>query len=509
MKDEPKLSDEDRGDRGDVRDGAGDPRSLTHLAHDIRAAMSDVIGGLRLLEPDRLDAQTRTQIDRVQSAADTLASLVDHVLLEAAGERPMTQDRGPVVLEPWLAGIMHRWHGRATEQGRVLRITRSGDLPAHVKVSPVALTRLVGNLVSNALRHTQHGEVEVQVAAADGALEIHILDEGDGFPIEVLHGERPAQPSATAGSGLGLGIARGLSEELGIALDLSNHAGGACARLRLGPDLLEATPRQVETEQVSLAGLRVLVAEDNLTNQTILRMMLEKLGAEAEMVGDGRAALGALMERPFDIALLDIEMPEMSGLEVMEQVRALPGEAAAMPLVAITAYVLRDNREAIYAAGADGIIGKPVPTADDLGRAILRYVSNEPLPEGPDPLGDVQGGAEDAAFLDHACMDRLLEAAGPEGRGELLRHLSDDLQETLRAMERAVADHDADELRAQTHILIAISGAVGADRLCHYAEALNIAAKRRSAERSALLLPAIRTDLVALMEEVTRRRGQG
>lgn len=486
-------------------DGGVDPRSLKLLSHDIRAAMSDVIGGLRLLEPDRLDAQTKTQIDRVQSAADTLAALVDHVLFQAAGERPVVTDHRPLILEQWLESMMDRWRGQAAEQRRTLRIIRNGPLPERVLIEPVALTRLVGNLVSNALRHTPNGDVDVVVGLnAQGALEMQVHDEGPGFPPEVLEGGRSPRPSATAGSGLGLNIVRSLSDELGIGMHLRNTERGGCVLIRLGAELLvEASAPDAALDPVSLKGLRVLVAEDNLTNQTILRHMLQALGTEADFVGDGRGALNALTDKTYDIALLDIEMPAMSGLEVMEQVRAMGGNVAATPLVAITAYVLRDNREAIYAAGADGIIGKPVPSAEDLGRAILRYVGSDLPPEGPEPPVD-----KERVTPDQSVMDRLLEAAGPDGRIELLRHLDDDLRVTLETMERAVAQEDVTELRAQTHILIAISGAVGADRLCRFAEALNIAAVRHSTERFAVLFPAIRTDITSLIGEVARRRAE-
>jgi CheY-like chemotaxis protein len=496
-------------DARSLSDAGDDPRSLRHLSHDIRAAMSDVIGGLRLVDPTRLDPQTQTQIDRVRAAADTLAALVDHVLFEAAGERPTIRDVGPVVLEDWLHGLAQRWRGPAAEQDRTFRIIREGRLPARLKVSPVALTRVVGNLVANALRHVSHGDVDVRISALpDGAVEVEVCDEGPGFPEAVLEGRAPRQPGATAGSGLGLRIARDLSRELGLALTLHNRAegtgvAGARAMLRIGRELTDDTEMPYGPSQnVDLSGLRLLVAEDNLTNQTILRHMLEPMGAQTDFVEDGRSALRALSEVPYNLALLDIEMPEMSGLEVMEAVRAMPGKVAAMPLVAITAYVLRDNREAIYAAGADGIIGKPVPSAEDLGRAILRHVGD--ATQGNGDTG--QPVLSEDTFLDRGRMDRLLEAAGPDGRAELLQRLGEDLAVTLEAMDRAVAQNDTAEMRAQTHILIAISGAVGADRLCHNAETLNIAAKRHSAERFAVLVPPIRADLVALIEEVAQRR---
>ncbi len=487
----------------EAADHAASPRKIRHLSHDIRAAMSDVIGGLRLVDLGRVDPQTQTQLQRVQAAADTLAALVDEALFAAAGESPMARDVGPVEVEAWLASLVHRWRGQAAEQGRALHLLRNGTLPERLDVQPVALTRLVGNLVSNALRHVPDGDVEVQVTAgADHGLSISVQDEGPGLPVDVIEGRGVAEENTQTGSGLGLKIARDLSRSIGGTLRLENTAKGARVTLSFGPEaVLQVGSAPRERPMPDLSALDILVAEDNLTNQTILRHMLDAMGARTHFVADGRSALTALQQTPFDIALLDIEMPELSGLEVMEAVRAMAGPTAAMPLVAITAYVLRDNREAIYAAGADGIIGKPVASAEDLGHAILRHVGNadlEMLPDVPEPHG--------GTLLDNDRMDRLLDAAGPSESAELLARLEEDLNVTLATMVEAFAEKNANELRAQTHILIAISGAVGADRLCHNSEALNIAAKRKSFDRFEALFQPIRTDLTHLIDEVARLR---
>ncbi|MEX3014659.1 response regulator [Gymnodinialimonas hymeniacidonis] len=498
----PPLNDPDAGaDGGETAGDAALPRTIRHLSHDIRAAMSDVIGGLRLVDLRRLDPQTQTQLQRVRAAADILASLVDDALFAASGESPMTRDAGPVELEPWLASLLHRWQGQAAEQGRALHLVRHGELPDWLDVQPVALTRVVGNLVSNALRHVSDGGVSVHVRAEeDGGVSISVRDEGPGLPDVVL--DCGVVQGASEGSGLGLKIARELSSSIGGVVRLENMDIGACATLVLGPELVLG-PGAAGHDRLmpDLSALDILVAEDNQTNQAILRHMLDRMGARTRFVGDGRAALTALQQTVYDIALLDIEMPELSGLEVMEAVRAMDGPVAAMPLVAITAYVLRDNREAIYAAGADGIIGKPVASAEDLGHAILRHVGN-----AAQDILESAPGLTGSALLDNDRMDRLLKAAGPDESAELLARLEEDLGVTLATMTEAFAAQDANELRAQTHILIAISGAVGADRLCHNAEALNIAAKRKSFDRFEALFHPIKADLNALIAEVVRLR---
>jgi hypothetical protein len=166
---------------------------------------------------------------------------------------------------------------------------------------------------------------------------------------------------------------------------------------------------------------------------------------------------------------------------------------------------LRDNREAIYAAGADGIIGKPISSGAEFGRAILRYTGRPAgLPEPEDVLAHGVREGSLGEKMDVARFDALLEVAGAD-RPELLERLHADLCSVRDALDRALVQDDLAEVRAQTHILIAVSGAVGADRLYRLAEVLNIAAKRRrTADLPALYAPC-RADLTDLLDYVARR----
>lgn len=482
------------------------PEALQLLSHDIRSAMSDVLGGIRLVETARLDPQTQTQIDRIRAAADTLATLVDDALLTAAGETSIQAEVAAVNVVDWIRALDGRWSGRAAERRRRFEIRTSGNLPDQLSISAITLDRIVGNLIGNALVHAPEGPVVVEVACdPEAGFEICVKDQGFGFPDHILNSDHAAQASAT-GSGLGLQIVRALTADVSAQLSLSNVGSNdhGCARLKIPTSKVVWTGTvAVPADPPNLSGLRILVAEDNLTNQTIVRQMLTTMAAEAVFVTDGLAALDALQRDNFDIALIDIEMPRMSGLEVMEQVRAMSGDRAKMPLVAITAYVLRDNREAIYAAGADGIIGKPIASRAEFGRTILRHMG---WPAGEPDTQDVLSGQGLGPQMDHGRLESLLEAAGGPGSAELLDRVVEDLTSVLETLDAGIAKADVPDVRAQTHILIAISGAVGADRLCQMAEVLNIAAKRRKLDHLAQIHAHLRLDLVDLIDVIKTRR---
>ncbi|WP_224815505.1 ATP-binding protein [Hasllibacter sp. MH4015] len=487
--------------------------ALQHLSHDIRSAMSDVIGGLRLVEIGRLDPTMQTQMARVRAAADTLAALVDDALMTAAGEGTRGPGAGPVGLAEWLETLRERWTGRAAERGGTFTMREAGDLPELVRVSPVALDRIVANLVGNALIHGRGADVRLDVTATrEAGLILRVVDTGPGFPDTILSALAEARATratgATGGTGMGLQIARALSAEIGGELSLGNDPdrGGAVAELRIGPDALDwdgagapdPAPGATEEALPDLSDLSILVAEDNLTNQMILDKMLTRMRARTTFVADGHAALAALRNGGFDLGLIDIEMPGLSGLEVMERARADPEPLCRLPLVAITAYVLRDNREAIYEAGADGIIGKPIGQIAEFGNAILRYAGRI----GPDSAPDPTRIPIDSVAFDRGRLDALLEAAGPEDRAELLTRLVADLHSVRDALGIGVAATDAAQIRSQTHILIAISGAVGARRLCQLAESLNIAAKRGRTDQLAPFHAPLRDDLDRLLEVI-------
>ncbi len=135
-----------------------------------------------------------------------------------------------------------------------------------------------------------------------------------------------------------------------------------------------------------LAGMNVLLAEDNPTNQMVAMQMLESLGAEVTLAVDGAEALGILGEKSFDVALIDIEMPRISGIDLIRRVRAEAGPVANMPMIALTAYVMREQRTAIEHAGADGIIAKPILSIEKFGDDIVGFMRqrrDRQAPAGP------------------------------------------------------------------------------------------------------------------------------
>lgn len=480
--------------------------ALRLYGHDIRAAMSDVIGGLRLMDLDRLPPDLQSQIERVRVASETLAELLDGAMMQVSGEVGHGVASQSFAFRSFLAEIDLSWSGRAREQGLSFLLEVQPQVPERVQLAKIELDRILGNLIANAMKFTDAGEVSLKVGIRDGTLQFCVRDEGQGFSDPALErlflpGGRPAD-ERRPGSGLGLHISKELAVRLGGTLSVRNRqTRGACVSLRIPAGAWEC--RDAPVSPPDLSGLTILVAEDNETNQILVRQMLEGMGARMVLARDGQEALDLLARAPVDIALIDIEMPRLTGIEVMQRLRARTGFD--IPLIALTAYVMRENREAIYAAGADGVIAKPIGSVAGFGTAIRRHVDDSGPRDTAHAPPETDEAPKACGTLDRNRFEAILQAAGPDGRVEFLTHLLQDLRAVRADMNRAIRDSDRSGARAGSHILISLAGAVGADRLQQLAESLNAAAHRDRLPEARSLIASCDSALTTLITEVERR----
>lgn len=228
-------------------------------------------------------------------------------------------------------------------------------------------------------------------------------------------------------------------------------------------------------QSAALAGLKILLAEDNPTNQMVATQMLESLGGEVTLAVDGVDALEILEDRTFDVALIDIEMPRLSGLDLIRHLRADERPVASMPLIALTAYVMREQRSAIDQAGADGIIAKPILSIEKFGEEILGYMHQRRSDRASPPAPRPASAAPAAAEIDQGIFNQLWSSFDQSGRIELRTRVSQDIRAAADSVTEAVRGGDYQRLRAATHILIAVAGVIGAQKLQSLARRLNSA----------------------------------
>lgn len=476
-----------------------EPRlDLAMFAHDIRGALQGVFGGLAAIRVEELPAEVREQLQRIGAASRTLQCLSDGLSALSPGAELVDDD--DVLLDEFLGTYRERWAGEARCNRLGFEIATAGDLPAGLRIPQLALLRVLGNLTANSIAYAGRGTVRLEVRRnGDGDLVFQLTDDGPGLSDAALrqlagNGLQEAIPS---GHGLGLHIVRTLAARIGGRISVRNREqGGILATLAFPAALCLETDGHAPVTTVgagaeavpdagnlptpprkNLAGLRVLLAEDNPTNQMVASQMLGVLEAEVVLASDGVEALERFEEAEFDIVIVDIEMPRLSGLDVIRTIRGRSDARARTPIVALTAYALREHRERIAKAGANGLISKPITSIEALAQGLVAHVSPRPAPAATPPLAVAETDTPDRLpVVDTAVYDALATTFGPEMMAELLEKVAADLTTARDDLAAAQDVMDVNAVRAASHIVVGVAGAVGASSLQRCARHLNTAA---------------------------------
>jgi len=354
---------------------------LASVSHEIRTPMNGIVGVLNLLKRETLSSEGRGLLEEALGCSDMLSQLINDVLDFSKIEADKLE-LSPAPTDPAavVEGVLNLLRPQTDEKQLYLR-SRCETGMGYSDIDPVRLRQCLFNMVGNAVKFTQAGGVEVRLSyVAEGderRLRCEVQDTGIGVPEQAratLFDRFQQADSGTTrrfgGTGLGLAISRSLARMMGGDLDFESQEGrGSTFWFEIAAPPAEA-PARVGNHAFAdapLTGLRVLVVDDNRTNRIVGAKSLEALGAEAEAVDSGCAAIEAVRRDDFDLILMDINMPQMDGLEATRRIRALGGAAAAIPVIALTADVMGHHQDAYLAAGMNGMVPKPFSPAQLLG----------------------------------------------------------------------------------------------------------------------------------------------
>ncbi|PIB94354.1 PAS domain-containing sensor histidine kinase [Caulobacter sp. FWC2] len=356
---------------------------LANMSHEIRTPMNGVLGVMHVLRRELPSGDSADLLGEALAAGQMLSTLLDDVIdISRIEAGRLDLNREPVDPRELAGGVIRLLAGQATHKGLRLELDLADDL-GWIETDPTRVRQALFNLIGNAVKFTLKGSVTVRarkVMTAEGQrLVFDVIDTGIGVPLEAQGSlfERFQQADASTtrrfgGSGLGLAITRKLAQMLGgeVAFRSTPGEGSTFTLTIAAPPALAPSPAEPACDDL-LDGLKVLVVEDNRTNQLVARRILEQLGAEVSVADDGAAGVEAARDGTFDLILMDVQMPGMDGLEAARRIRALPGPEARAPIIALTANVMAHQRASYRAAGMDGVAAKPIsPTA--LVAEILR-----------------------------------------------------------------------------------------------------------------------------------------
>ncbi|MDZ4374500.1 MAG: ATP-binding protein [Phenylobacterium sp.] len=353
---------------------------LAMVSHELRTPLNGVLGMARALQRTMLDPKQQGQVETILRSGDSLLAILNDVLdISKIEAGRMDLDVAVFDLRALGEQTVELWAEAATARRLSLIFDVAPGLPAHVLGDETRVRQILVNLVSNALKFTEHGQVRLGLAPApgadgDGGVEITVTDTGIGMtPEQVGELFRPfAQADAATtkrygGTGLGLSICRKLAVMMGGEITVESEAGRG-STFRVWLPLPEAEAGAVaEAEAGALPPLRILVADDNPINQAVARAVLEAAGAIVETAAEGEEALSQLRVSAFDVVLMDVHMPTMDGIEAVGRIRDGQAGRADVPVIALTADAMAGEEARLRALGFDGLQHKPVNPAALIG----------------------------------------------------------------------------------------------------------------------------------------------
>ncbi len=368
---------------------------LATVSHEIRTPLNGVLGMTNLLAETPLNKEQQSYLRTIQSSGEILRRVIDDVLdfsrIEA-GKLTITPLAVDVVAA--VQDVVSLFEGRANEKGIALGMDWGGIESLHVYADPARVKQVIANLIANAVKFTEEGGVQVTATLVRETktavlLRVDVIDSGIGISADrvepIFEGFTQADNSMVrrfGGSGLGLTISKRLTDLMGGRIGVESTPGlGSRFWVELPLSRISAATakKAAEHRDVSLEGVRVLLAEDNEINVEVAKRQIELLGCVVDVAPNGLRAVEMSLDDGYEVILMDVQMPEMDGLEATRAIRTREIESGRhIPIIALTATAFAEDKKACDDAGMDAFLSKPFKR-EDLERFLKEWVKLDPI----------------------------------------------------------------------------------------------------------------------------------
>ncbi|END2353587.1 aerobic respiration two-component sensor histidine kinase ArcB [Escherichia coli] len=394
---------------------------ISTISHELRTPLNGIVGLSRILLDTELTAEQEKYLKTIHVSAVTLGNIFNDIIdMDKMERRKVQLDNQPVDFTSFLADLENLSALQAQQKGLRFNLEPTLPLPHQVITDGTRLRQILWNLISNAVKFTQQGQVTVRVRYDEGdMLHFEVEDSGIGIPQDELdkifamyyqvkdsHGGKPA-----TGTGIGLAVSRRLAKNMGGDITVTSEQGkGSTFTLTIhAPSVAEEVDDAFDEDDMPLPALNVLLVEDIELNVIVARSVLEKLGNSVDVTMTGKAALEMFKPGEYDLVLLDIQLPDMTGLDISRELTKRYPREDLPPLVALTANVLKDKQEYLN-AGMDDVLSKPL-SVPALTAMIKKFWDTQ---DDEESTVTTEENSKSEALLDIPMLEQYLELVGPK-----------------------------------------------------------------------------------------------
>lgn len=441
---------------------------ISTISHELRTPLNGIVGLSRILLDTELTAEQEKYLKTIHVSAVTLGNIFNDIIdMDKMERRKVQLDNQLVDFTSFLADLENLSALQAQQKGLRFNLEPTLPLPHQVITDGTRLRQILWNLISNAVKFTQQGQVTVRVRYDEGdMLHFEVEDSGIGIPQDELdkifamyyqvkdsHGGKPA-----TGTGIGLAVSRRLAKNMGGDITVTSEQGkGSTFTLTIhAPSVAEEVDDAFDEDDMPLPALNVLLVEDIELNVIVARSVLEKLGNSVDVAMTGKAALEMFKPGEYDLVLLDIQLPDMTGLDISRELTKRYPRVDLPPLVALTANVLKDKQEYLN-AGMDDVLSKPL-SVPALTAMIKKFWDTQ---DDEESTVTTEENSKSEALLDIPMLEQYLELVGPKLITDGLAVFEKMMPGYVSVLESNLTAQDKKGIVEEGHKIKGAAGSVG------------------------------------------------